>query len=345
MEIRLHPYELPFRFPFGISRHTKTLQPLMVVELADKGIAGLGETADNAYYQMTLQKLASDLLDQQGFLHSYTFLSPEQLWDDLFPRLSHNMFALCALDMAAWDLFARRAGKKLYEIWGLDISNNPITDYTIGIDRPEVMLQKMEQMPWPIYKIKMGTGQDMWILEQLRAHSDAVFRVDANCGWTYDQARQYGPMLQRLGVEFVEQPLPADAWDQMRDLYAHFPLPLIADESCITEDQVLGCVGHFHGINIKLTKCGGITPALRMISRAKGLGLKVMVGSMNESTVGTSAVAQLLPLLDYVDMDGPLLLAADTAIGVTFDQGRICYPDEPGIGARLTESSHRVTHF
>lgn len=342
MEIRLHPFELPFRFPFGISRATKTVQPLMVVELLDQGFCGLGETADNAYYQMTLPKLAADLLAQQPFLESYTFLSPEQLWDDLYPRLAHNMFALCALDMAAWDLFARRAGKKLYEIWGLDVSKNPLTDYTIGLDHPDIMLQKMEQKPWPIYKIKMGTDQDMDILEQLRAKSNAVFRIDANCGWTFGQAKAYGPTLKRLGIEFVEQPLPADAWHQMKELYPQYPVPLMADESCITEDQVLNCVKHFHGINIKLTKCGGITPALRMISRAKGLGLKVMVGSMNESTVGTSAVAHLLPLLDYVDMDGPLLLAADTATGVWFEHGHIRYPDEPGIGARLTASSFKV---
>jgi L-alanine-DL-glutamate epimerase-like enolase superfamily enzyme len=141
--------------------------------------------------------------------------------------------------------------------------------------------------------------------------------------------------LPALGVEFVEQPLPADDWDGMRRVHSQSTLPLVADESCIVESDVARCAGFFHGVNIKLTKCGGLTPARRMIAEARQLGLRVMVGCMLESTVGISAIAQLLPLLDYVDMDGAVLLAEDIASGVRVERGRVVYPDTPGNGVTL----------
>jgi L-Ala-D/L-Glu epimerase len=140
-----------------------------------------------------------------------------------------------------------------------------------------------------------------------------------------------------MGVQFVEQPLAKDAWDDMKVLYKKSPLPLIADESCVVEADVEKCVNHFHGINIKLTKCSGITPARRMIAKAKELNLQVMIGCMNESSIGTAAIAQLAPMLDYVDMDGPLLLAQDIATGVTFDEGKICYNKLAGLGVTLEQ--------
>jgi L-alanine-DL-glutamate epimerase-like enolase superfamily enzyme len=141
--------------------------------------------------------------------------------------------------------------------------------------------------------------------------------------------------LAALGVEFIEQPLPADDWAGHRRVYQESALPILADESCVAEGDVDRCAGHFHGINIKLTKCGGLTPARRMIDRARALDLTVMVGCMTESSVGISAIAQLLPLLDYVDMDGAALLARDIATGVRLDRGRCIWPDENGTGARL----------
>jgi len=143
------------------------------------------------------------------------------------------------------------------------------------------------------------------------------------------------PALAVLGVEFVEQPLAKDNWEDMKTLYAQSTLPLLADESCVFEADVARCVGHFHGINIKLTKCSGITPALRMVSNARQLGLKVMMGSMNESTLGSAAIGHFLPQLDYVDMDGPLLLKEDLARGVQYDHGRIALSGKPGLGIEM----------
>ena len=144
------------------------------------------------------------------------------------------------------------------------------------------------------------------------------------------------PQLKDLGVELVEQPLAKDNWEGMKTLYKESSLPLYADESCVAENDVEKCQQYFHGINIKLTKCSGITPARRMISKAKELGMKVMVGCMNESTVGSSAIAHLLPFIDHVDMDGPLLLEEDVATGLQYDFGRISYSDKPGLGIAYT---------
>ena len=193
----------------------------------------------------------------------------------------------------------------------------------------------MKEKPWPVYKIKVGVENDIEMVTELRKHTDAVFRVDANAGWTLEQALQKIPVLKDLGVELVEQPLAKEDWDGMKILFERSPLPLLADESCVVEQDVEKCHGHFHGINIKLTKCSGITPARRMITRAKELGLTVMIGCMNESSVGTAAIAQLAPMLDYVDMDGPLLLAEDIAEGVKFDFGTILFNDLPGLGIKV----------
>ncbi|TAN15873.1 MAG: dipeptide epimerase [Chitinophagaceae bacterium] len=337
MDLTLYPFELPFRHPFTISRKSKSTQPLLVVKLQEEGLYGLGETADNSYYRMTIPRLTGDIERVEPILKEYALQEPEQFWSDLHTHLQHNMFALCALDMAGWDLYAKKQNKKLYEVWGLDISHNPMTDYTIGIDTIENMVTKLKEFPWPIYKIKLGTKEDVAIIQALRKYTDSIFRVDANCAWRSDEAIENSKILADLNVEFIEQPLPAEDLEGIKKVYKYSALPIIADESCIMEEDVTQCEGHFHGINIKLTKCGGITPALRMIARAKQLNLKVMTGSMNESTVGTSAVAHLLPYLDYVDMDGPLLLAEDTAEGVTFDHGKVIYADGPGTGAILKE--------
>jgi L-alanine-DL-glutamate epimerase-like enolase superfamily enzyme len=224
----------------------------------------------------------------------------------------------------------------LYELWKLNPTIGPLTDYTIGIDSIEAMVAKMKEKPWPIYKIKLGTSQDIEIIQALRQHTNAVLRVDANAGWTVEEALQKIPALQKAGVEFIEQPLAKEDWDGMKILYRESSLPLIADESCVHENDVEKCHGHFHGINIKLTKCSGITPARRMIAQAKQLGMQVMAGSMNESTIGSAAIGQLLPLLDYVDMDGPLLLQEDLATGIGFDNGKVILSPRAGLGIEYT---------
>jgi L-Ala-D/L-Glu epimerase len=332
MQIRYWQFNLPFKYPFTISKGTKTHQPSLVVELEQLGIKGYGEAPAIAYYDISVEKMVADLEEKRVFLEKYAFIEPERYWHYLHHLFPRNPFLVCALDMAGWDLFGKMSRKPLHRLWKTEMSGSPLTDYTIGIDLIDNMVKKMEEMPWPIYKIKLGTDHDMEIIEILRKHTDAVFRVDANAGWGLEEALQKIPELKKLGVEFIEQPLAKDNWEGMKVLYAQSIVPIIADESCVFENDIEKCLGHFHGINIKLTKCSGITPARRMIKKARELKLAVMVGSMNESSIGSAAIAQLLPLLDYADLDGPLLLSEDLAKGLSYHYGVVSVSAEPGLG-------------
>jgi len=261
------------------------------------------------------------------------------LWQHAHEQLPDDPFALCALDQAAYDLWGKQKGSPVYQLWDLDTNQTPVSNFTIGIDTIEKMVEKLNEVPgWPVYKIKLGTSDDLQIIRELRQHTSAKFRVDANCGWTPEQTISHSQTLRDLNVEFIEQPLPADDVEGARKVFAASALPVIADESCIVEEDVQRCHGLFHGVNIKLVKCGGLTPARRMIANARQLDLRVMVGCMTESTVGISAIGQLLPLLDYVDMDGAVLLAEDIADGVRVDEGICHYPKENGTGVRLRSS-------
>ena len=335
MQVKLHHHNLKLKHNFKISRLSFDVKPTLIVELISDGVSGFGEATENAYYELDTYKIASDITKIIPIIGQLENLSPEDFWNTLNPLLIHNRFALCALDIAFHDLFARKKGKKLYEFWNLDISNNPLTNYTIGISTIDEMVSKMKEMPWPIYKIKLGTLNDIEIVKTLRKETNAIFRVDANCGWTVDETIKNSIILKNLGVEFIEQPLKADDYLGHAEVFNHSVIPIIADESCIEEEDVFKCHNYFHGVNIKLMKCGGITSALRMIAQAKSLGLKTMVGCMTESTIGISAIAHLLPFLDYVDMDGALLLEKDIATGVSIDFGKTIYANENGTGAKL----------
>ena len=332
MKVRSAISNLPFRYPFTISKGTKTHQPSLIVELELFGQKGYGEAPAISYYNITTEKMQADLAAKKLFVEKFAFTEPERYWHYLHHLLPANPFLVCALDIAAWDLFGKLKQRPLYSLWKLDPASAPVTDYTIGMDSPENMVAKMQANPWPLYKIKLGGPGDMETVRELRRHTAAPFRVDVNAAWTLDEALEKIPLLRELGVELVEQPLAKDNWEGMKRLYAVSPLPLIADESCVSEHDVERCVGHFHGINIKLTKCSGLTPARRMITQARTLGLQVMGGSMNETSVGTAALAHLGPLLDYADMDGPLLLEGDVADGLTYAEGKVVPSAEPGLG-------------
>ncbi|QDK81829.1 dipeptide epimerase [Spirosoma sp. KCTC 42546] len=338
MQLFFHPVDLRLNHTFTIAHDSRDVQPTLIVELRDGAYRGFGEATATRYYGITIEGMVAALEAIRDRIEAHTLADPEQFWADMHPYLEQNPFALCALDQAAWDVWAKRQGKPLYKIWNLDPTNSPLTDYTIGLDTPAQMVEKMQERPWPLYKIKLGRPEedkDISLVQALRQHTDAVFRVDANCGWMATDAIVKSKLLRDLGVEFIEQPLPANDWEGAKQVYEQSALPIIADESCIVEADVDRCAGYFHGVNIKLTKCGGITPARRMIARARELGLQVMVGCMTESSVGISAIAQLLPLLDYADLDGAMLIANDPATGVTFDYGKVVYADENGTGTKL----------
>ena len=339
MKVSYKIFNLPFTHPFTISKGTKTHQPTFIVELDYFGIKGYGEAPAIAYYNIPVEKMQEDLESKMPLVEKFAFTDPERYWHYLHHLFPQNNFLVCALDMAGWDIYGKLKKKQLHELWNLDTTKAPLTDFTIGIDTIDKMLAKMKERPWPIYKIKVGTDNDIEMVEALRKNTDAVLRVDANAGWTLEQALQKIPLLKELGVELVEQPLAKDNWEGMKVLYEQSPLPLFADEACVLEQDVEKCYGHFHGINIKLTKCSGITPARRMIQKARELDMQVMVGCMNESSVGTAAIAQLAPLLNHVDMDGPLLLSEDIAQGPGFDYGKILYNHLPGLGVKLSDTT------
>ncbi len=336
MELFYKKIELPFEYPFTISGgRTKTHQPSLMVCLQLGRYVGFGEAPAIAYYDITVEKMIADIEAKKRMIEKFAFTEPERYWHYLHHLIPNNPFLVSALDMAGWDLFGKLKGKLLYQLWNTEFVNAPPTNYTIGIDTTEVMIAKIKAKPHPIYKIKLGFDGDIEVIAELRKHTNAIFRVDANAGWSLDEAMQKIPVLKDLGVELVEQPLAKTNWDGMKTLYQHAPIPLIADESCVFEKDVEQCVEHFHGINIKLTKCSGITPAIRMIARARELNLKVMMGSMNECSIGAAANANFLPQLDYVDMDGPLLLSEDAAEGLQFTNGNVQILGNAGLGISL----------
>ncbi|PWA07194.1 dipeptide epimerase [Flavobacterium psychrotolerans] len=335
LTLAFHFYDLPLRHPFTISRYTVKIQKTVVVCISDGTFSGYGEATVNPYYHSTVEKLSASLAKVLPIVAITSEIHPKDFWESIAIVLKDDYFALCAVDMAYWDYYARKNMRTLRSYWSDEDSKTPLTSYTIGIDSIAIMQQKIIEMSWPIYKIKLGTPNDIQIVESLRKITDSVFRIDANCAWNANQTIKYASILKELNVEFIEQPLNAGDIEGMKKVKSKSVLPIIADESCQREKDVILCSELFHGINIKLMKCGGITPALRMIEVAKEQDLLLMAGCMTESTVGISGLVQIAPLLDYLDADGALLLSQDIAEGVTFDFGKIVYPNAFGSAVKL----------
>jgi L-alanine-DL-glutamate epimerase-like enolase superfamily enzyme len=343
VELSFWEQKLPFEYPFTISNgRTKTHQHSLMVRLSLGNWDGFGEAPAIVYYNVSVEGMMEQLEKHRKVIEKFALIDPERFWHFLHHLFPNDPFLVCALDMAGWDLWGQMKKQPLHKLWGTEWNTNtlpdhedfykvnslpPICDYTLGIDPIEKMVKKMEAHPWPIYKVKVGTEYDIEMITALRQHTDKPIRVDANAGWTTEEALIKIPTLATLGVELVEQPLAKDNWEGMQQLKQQGILPLFADENCVYEKDVATCANYFDGINIKLTKCSGLTPALRMINEARSLGLKVMMGSMNESVIGSAAIAQFLPQLDYVDMDGPLLMTEVNGVGLNYsfenENGRI----------------------
>ena len=233
MKLILREFTLPLRHPFTIARGTTTILRTLVVELVDGPHHGYGEGPENPYYGCTIESMSQHLDAVRAKIESHPLRHPAHWWEQLADELQPDPFARCALDEAAHDLWGKRLGQPVYRLWGLTAGNLPPTSFTIGIDRMDVMVAKLRAMPgWPIYKIKLGTPDDIEIVRRLRAQTDAVFRVDANGAWDVAETLRNAEQLQPLGVEFIEQPLDPSDWDGMKEVHARSVLPLIADESC-----------------------------------------------------------------------------------------------------------------
>ncbi|MCS7467828.1 dipeptide epimerase [Stieleria sp. ICT_E10.1] len=338
MKLTVYRLKLPLKHAFTIARSSIETQSSLIVELEHDGVRGYGEVTEDSFYRHScdsmiesLKRVAPDSLDR------YLSESPADLWPMMRDETAGDMFALSALDMAAHDWRGKSRGIPAWQDWGLEWNDGVDSSFTIGIDTPEKMIAKLQEEPgWRVYKIKLGTKRDIEIVTELRRHCDAVFRVDANCGWAADEAIANSKPLADLGVEFIEQPLPIDASrEDKQRVYRESVLPIIADEDCQVFDDVQRCRGLYHGVNVKLCKCGGLSPALQMLKNARRLGLKTMIGCMVESSVGISGAAQLLPLLDFADLDGAVLLADEPCVGVVVDQGKIVPSRLAGCGSDL----------
>jgi L-alanine-DL-glutamate epimerase-like enolase superfamily enzyme len=333
LQLRHTISELPFQYPFTISKGTKSHQRSFVVELIwGPGIRAYGEAPAIAYYDITVEKMQEDLEGKRKFVESFSFMDPKRFWHFLHHLFPKNPFLVSALDMAGWDLYGKMKRKPLFQLWELNQDKSPATDYTVGIDSLENMLLKIKNNPAPIYKIKVGTSDDLEKLIEIRKKTDSIIRIDANAGWTLEQALNILPVLEKLNIELIEQPLEKNDFEGTAKLKNLTNIPLIADESCIGISDIEKCKNVFSGINIKLTKCSGITPAFEMIKLARASNLSVMLGCMNESTIGTAALAHMAPLVDYLDADGPLLLGLDIATGLTYDNHFIKVSNNNGLG-------------
>lgn len=337
MRLRWYRLQLPLKHPFTIARGTITHQPSLIVQLEHDGVSGWGEVTENDYYGHTFTSMIDSLSRVAGGLDQYLKDTPENLWERFLSAMDGDTFAMSALDMAAHDLHGRRNNLPTRHVWGLNDDDAPDSSFTIGIDSIETMVAKLQEVPgWSIYKIKLGTEHDLEIIRQLRAETEATFRVDANCGWDAEKTIEYSKELAELGVQFIEQPLsPEASAEDKRKVFEQSALPIIADEDCQRREDVALCNGLYHGINVKLCKCGGLSPALQMLREAKSLGMKTMVGCMVESSIGISGSAQLAPLLDYADLDGAELISCDPAEGVRIDRGKIVWSQLNGCGAAL----------
>lgn len=338
-------YKLPLKHPFTISRYTVTQQETVIVAISNGEYTGYGEATVNPYYKSTVKKIQRSFEKVKYLIEHANDKSPEALWQQMEAVLKDDYFALCALDCAYWDFYAKKQQRTLRSFWKSENDQVPLSNYTIGIDTLEAMGQKILETPWPVYKIKLGTDNDIKIVSELRSITNAIFRIDANCAWSLDETIKNAKNLKQLGVEFIEQPLQADNWTEMKSLKQQSVLPLIADESCQRFEDVDLCADCFDGINIKLMKCGGITPALKMIEKARKLNLKVMAGCMTESTIGISNLAQIAPLLDFIDADGAMLLKKDIATGVKLRKGMLEFSLTYGSGTSLLEKGSQYDAF
>jgi L-alanine-DL-glutamate epimerase-like enolase superfamily enzyme len=329
--------------PFIIARGgSSEYRVVRVTVTDDDGATGWGEAAPSRHYGETADTVVAALATYAAVLEGADAWSLEALEQGMARALRGNPSARAAVSAALHDLAGRRLGVPLYRMWGLDPAASPPTSFTIGIapDEETLRARVREAAPYPILKIKLGTAWDERIVRVVRELEPAkVLRVDANAAWTPKRALAMIPLLRELGVEFVEQPLPAHDVAGLRFVRERSVLPIIADESCLVSTDIPGLVGAVDGINIKLAKCGGLREALRMIATARAHSMLVMCGCMVESSLGITAAAHLAPLLDYADLDGAALVANDPYVGAAIDRGRIVMTDGVGLGVEMRTAS------
>jgi len=335
MTLRFKPYELHLKHLFTLASGSRSTTPVMLTEIEYENIVGYGEASMPPYLGESHETVNAflKLVDLNQF--DSPFLVEEILTyvDYLAPG---NYAAKASVDIALHDLVGKLMKQPWYRIWGLNPQHTPNTSFTIGIDTPEVVKEKVrEALQYRILKVKLGQGNDIEMIQSVRSVTDTLICVDVNQGWTdRNKALEMTNWLKEQGVLFIEQPMPKAAVDDIAWLTQNSPLPIIADEAIQTISDFKKVQGVYSGINIKLMKCGGLRAAYTMISMARALDMKVMIGCMTETSCAVTAAAQLSPLVDWADLDGNLLISNDVFEGITIKDGKIILPDSPGIGIR-----------
>lgn len=343
--VRLSFSELPLELAHAwtIARGTSTAKRNGLLRLEAEGAVGYGEAAPNVRYAQSFD----------GAARAFERLTPRLA--ELSPWSARPWIALAetmvgpesevtaALDAALWDWRGKRLAKSVAELVGTAGRTSPPTSYSIGIAPPHAMAERARDAgEFKILKIKVGLGDDAANISAVRSATGVPLRVDANEGWkSKEEALERILWLATQGVELVEQPLPARDVEGQRWLFERSPIPLIADESSLIAADVAGLRGQFHGVNVKLSKCGGITRALEMVETARAHGFRCMLGCMIESSLGIAAGVAIAPLFDWVDLDGSLLLARDPFCGLRLDGGRWREPSAPGLGVALRDEALR----
>jgi L-alanine-DL-glutamate epimerase-like enolase superfamily enzyme len=334
IEVNYKVKKLFLKHTWTIARNSSDFKNNVFVQIRHDGIDGIGEAAPNVRYHETPESTIETIEKAFPLIEKYGLWHFSDLGYAIQSATDQQTAGKAALDIAMMDWVTKKLGVPLYQYLGLDQSKVPVTTFSIGIDSIEMIKQKVkEAAPYPILKIKVGKENDVEIIEAVRSVTDKPLRVDANEGWKdKHEALEKINWLEKMGVEFIEQPMPSEMLEETKWLRDHCNMPIVADEAVKSAADIPKLAQAYDGINIKLMKSAGIQEALRMIAMARSLGMKIMLGCMIESSVAIAAAAHISPLVDWVDLDGNLLLAEDPFQGHQVVDGKIVLNDQPGLG-------------
>ncbi|MGQ9810600.1 MAG: dipeptide epimerase [bacterium] len=335
MRLDVSTYTLDLTIPFAIARGTTSRHEICIVEIEFDGITGYGEASPSSYYNDDIEKARRFILNSSAKLGDDPF-AIEKISRALLSVENYSPSGKAAIEIALFDLVGKILGKPLFKILGLSQLEPPLTSFTVGVEDLESARRRLEFLKtFPILKVKLGFGDEVGLLQFLKSETDAILRADVNEGWDTGEAIEKINMFrEEFDIEFFEQPLRKEDFKGYSEIRKETDAMIIVDESVKSAADVLKWAEVVDGINIKLMKSGGILEALRMITVARSLGLKVMLGCMVESSIGISAAASLSPLVDFCDLDGNLLINNDPFDGVKAFGGKIVLTDAPGLGLK-----------
>ncbi|MGI6338853.1 MAG: dipeptide epimerase [Bacteroidales bacterium] len=334
MTLRFEPYTLQLRHAFTLATSSRTTTPVVLTEIDYEGITGFGEASMPPYLGESHESVLKFLsgVDLTQFADPFLIEDILEYVDKLMPG---NYAAKASIDIALHDLIGKLTGQPCYRLFGLNPADTPLTSFTIGLDTPEVVKQKVEEAsPYKVLKVKLGRDNDREMIEVITSMTDKPLCVDVNQGWKdRNYALEMAHWLKEKGIIFLEQPMPKEMCDDLAWLTMNSPIPIIGDEAIQNSGDIVKYRDVYSGINIKLMKCGGLNAARKMFDMARAFGMKTMIGCMTETSCAISAAAQLSPLTDWCDLDGNLLISNDIFDGVKIIEGKVTLSDRPGIGA------------